>query len=422
MTQRTSGHKRWIATLVAVTSCLVLNVAAPPVARAAQSPPGQVLIVNENLTEDTAGDVARDGDVRLFVDRLLHQAPYSPDVLLLQEVNRRAMIVLARILERRTPFDYSIAIGPGARRSAGGRTTTLVGQGILVNSDTIKKKSRGGVLVTRHTRSQAAPGQNNLVKTHAYTLVGERGTDVELSLATLHFVKDSSLRTMKISRRLKNAWSKRIADKLRGKFRTKAPRHVSVIAGDFNQKRCRVPGPGCTPQPFWRTLAGDPYDYKDSIHTMVPYTGAPVDFIFVNKTVIKAGHDDNYTKAQQNDPSRYYSDHVFRWALVQGPDTTGPSRPRKVRGAYYGGGTTLRWFSARDGGSGLARHEIWRSRPNGRYERLAHKSGMCDLDFVDACKYTDNTAEKDVTYLYKIRGVDSAGNNGAFTEAVRVRS
>jgi hypothetical protein len=57
---------------------------------------------------------------------------------------------------------------------------------------------------------------------------------------------------------------------------------------------------------------------KDSVRNLIG--GHGVDFVFTEGRFVTAGKDATYVwKNVQNDPSRYYSDHAFRWALLGQP-------------------------------------------------------------------------------------------------------
>ena len=74
--------------LVTVIAGLALTGATPVHAGATEaSPPGRVVVVTTNLQEAwQTADVRDHSEMENYVERLIDQLPYFPDVVLLQEV------------------------------------------------------------------------------------------------------------------------------------------------------------------------------------------------------------------------------------------------------------------------------------------------------------------------------------------------
>lgn len=304
--------------LAAVVLALALLATLPSNAASGTdaSPPGRVLVVTANLQEAyDEGDAGDPSELSVFVDRVLEQTPYVPDVLLLQEVRGSSARVVAEELSERTGHDFRVAVDVGEdpyvpfERYVLHHETTVV-----VDVTTMAGMSAGGVVETRYEGS-AAYDRRPHVKGHVFTLVGEADGPLRLAVTSLHYVLGNRFESRATAHAYKRRWSVKLHDVMKSYFPTSSANTVDVIGGDFNAGRCAEdPGRRCELSPFWRTLTED-YGYSDAIWET--WGRAGVDFLFTDGGVVMAGADWDYggKDVARDDPS-FYSDHRFRWAVV----------------------------------------------------------------------------------------------------------
>jgi endonuclease/exonuclease/phosphatase family metal-dependent hydrolase len=283
----------------------------------ATSPSGKVLVVTTNLRA-AWGD---QGDMRVrmsrYVDRLLNQAPYFPDVLLLQEVKRNSADRVASLLSRRTRDRYVVAVRPPRipwRQTPKIRTET--DSAIVINRTTTKKLDHGGYISLTFKRSDAAdPSKRVEINQHARLSVQEISSGMKLSVASVHF-QYRLLKNRALWRPYQKQWAQKVAKKLGAKY----PGTIQTVGGDFNRTRCIHPGSGtltCTKNPFWRKFVNR-HHYMDTIYRVwrdgKKHLGlGGVDFIFTKGLPTNAQTDVSYNQRVR---STFYSDHHFVWATI----------------------------------------------------------------------------------------------------------
>lgn len=277
---------------------------------------GGVVVVASNLKEAfEAGDVARRGDMKVYVDRLLARLPQDPDVLLLQEVSLTSIEVVARLLRRKTGTRYRIAVAP-LRQPWTETDTRIVDQetGILVNAKTTRAVSKGGFVKTSYPRRVAARGIKPRVRKNAYVTVRHLKSGSKMSVASVHLVQRTFLKSDAIAHRYKAAWAEQLAAALQREARAEGA-SVRTIGGDFNSTRALRTASGTVTSytPFFVALSKR--DFTDAVWT-VTKMGGP-DYVFTSGTILNAGYDSTYDPSRVAESSpRFYSDHRFRWAQV----------------------------------------------------------------------------------------------------------
>jgi hypothetical protein len=248
------------------------------------------------------------------------------------------------------------------------------------------------------------------VKKSAYALLAERGDPrdgaLKVPVASVHFPKEREFRSSLVSQKLKARWSRQIAERL-GK-RWPGGQYKRTIAGDFNNFRCRSAGSygsggsvNCNQTPAYNALTKR-RGYKDSVMELAG-SGNPIDFIFTASNVVSAKWD----RWQPKKGKGFYSNHDLRWALIEGPDTTAPTNPGKIK-IYAGYGGMIHfghWDPSRDGGTGLKTYEVWRS--HGRGSTDWRKIGTTD---THSEMYKDYSVQKYEWYRYKVRPIDKVDN------------
>jgi endonuclease/exonuclease/phosphatase family metal-dependent hydrolase len=285
-------------------------------AASATSPPGKMVVVTSNLR--AAWGAQSDMPVRMgrYVNRLLDQTPYFPDVLMLQEVKRSSADKVASLLSDRTGNRYVVAVRPPKvpwHQTPKIRTET--DSAIVINRTTTKKLDPGGYISLTFKRSDAADPHTRVeVNQHARLSVAEVSGSLKLSVASVHF-QYKLLKNHSLWRTYQKKWAKKVTSKLSEKY----PGTRHTVGGDFNRTRCIVPGgpDTCKRNPFWRVFVNH-HDYRDSIYKVwrdgKKHLGlGGVDFIFTKGDPTNARTDRDYNKKAR---SGFYSDHKFVWATV----------------------------------------------------------------------------------------------------------
>ena len=369
-----------------------------------QSPEGQIAVANNNVEERDPIDMENHADMQNFVDRLLngagnasgHEIPYTPDVVLLQEVRGSSADYIGGLLTAATGCGFALAVSPGENYVVKNGTPVILREtAIMLNTDTMEKVGNGGYLITKYDGSQADPGVKRTFKSNAWTMARDLQSGETISLASIHFVKDGSLRNLDVARKLKNKWSRQVASTLKKKFPNA---DLSAIGGDFNANRCNGGDENCVGAPFWRSLIND-FNYRDSYWAIKDF-GRYIDYIFAKKFVVDADEDNEYD--QSSDP--YYSDHQFRWATLASQDVV-PPKPFKVWEANGWGKpmTQIKWTQSFDGG-GLTSYKVMEGRVEG---------GGCGDYRVIATQdrvFENKNLDKYETRCYQVRVSDAAGN------------
>jgi Endonuclease/Exonuclease/phosphatase family len=310
-------------------SCLLWVAVALPTAeqvaraRSRPAPSDRALIVIANLQEAFgSSDVRNPRDMRVFARRVLRRTPYRPDVLLLQEVRRRSARFVARRLSRRTRHRYVVAVDPG--RDPWKQTPRKVVKketAILINGHTMRKLRPGGFISTSYDPRYG----KREVKENAHLLAGKRGSNLSLSLASIHWPGRTG--SQRRTNRLGVRWSRKVADALVRKHPA-ATKRLRSIGGDFNRPCYHRPTyrHKWRPYPYCATLTNDRYRYKNAVFVVdarpnnKDIVNGGVDHIFARGQILSAGVDDAYNRLKAaSSPRRYYSDHKFRWAVVAAP-------------------------------------------------------------------------------------------------------
>ena len=325
MTATTTGMKRAraAAAAVVVAATVVPALLIPRAEAKRNTPKPRVLVVSVNLYETDTPDRRHLGDMYNFVDRVLHKLDFAPDVLLLQELVHRSVAAIRKRFTNKTGDRYVIVKDAGRHPWARVTDHRLIGKetAIVINSKTMRKTGSGGYFKFSYKRSQARRGSDVKVKKHAYAPLAKRDTEIEIPVVSLHYPKEREFRTLRTSRVLKKKWSRAIASRLNNKYPAHGSgKHMNVIAGDFNNFRCRgAGGLPCRETPAYHLLTHDPFNYKDAV-LAAGLRGNPIDFIFTTRAVCRAGWD----RYQPRDPgaSGHYSNHDFRWALLEGKPAT----------------------------------------------------------------------------------------------------
>lgn len=371
--------------------------------------PGRVLVVSANLYETDYGDVYDSSDLRVFVRRMFRQVPRSPDVVLLQELWGRSASAVAGIMSRRSPDRYAVAMPAADPPWRQPSSSYVVGtdSAIVVNTRTMRIK-RSGHLRLGYDPSKAT-GEVR-VKRHPYALMKERRGNFALPVVSVHFPKAEHFTTRKVSRNVKARWMRTLTRRLGRIFPNEFHRKRRVIAGDFNNPRCQRNAPLCKFTSAYR-VATRKLGYRDSVNIMNGWDN-PIDFIFSKAPVSQSGVD-HASKKQK----RRYSDHRFRWALLEKKDRTAPTAPGRV-GSGKGTHDEVKlrgWKPVRDGGSGFARFKVQRSRKGaGR--------GFHSIGRSRDTRFTDKRVKPGRKYWYRVVAFDRVGNRSGRTPAFRIRA
>lgn len=310
-----------LASAVCLLGLIVSGLLAPQTAVAAPptTPVNQVLVVTANLQEAFGDKDLRDlSEMTVFVDRVLAELGTRPDVLLLQEVRRKSAARVAALLTNRTGDQYAMAVAPPRRpvKTLSPRRSLHTDTGIVINTATMARASDPRFIATPYKYAHRRLTPRVIIKRHAYVLLTEKISGHRMPFTSVHYIHKRMLKSWTVQRYF-NKWAVALAENVKARF----PSDVagSSIGGDFNHQRCRYePEYNCQIEaPFYKTLTGT-YDYTDSYRVATGMkNGLGVDFIFTHWTVDGAGKDKDYVpRLVEDDPTKYYSDHQFRWALI----------------------------------------------------------------------------------------------------------
>lgn len=220
-----------------------------------ESPPGKALVVDANLQEAfRKPDVANPQDMRNFARGLVSKVPYAPGILLLQEVRKKSTHNVAQFMSEETKYTYEVAIEPPVHPwvPEGAKNDT----GIVYNTGTMHVEDDGGFL-----RTTSGDGG----KDHAYALLKENRGGLRVPVLSIHWPHGFDVMQR----------AKKTASFLLDEYPSPSDRHVPVIAGDFNKKRChggdswKWEARNCEPND-WYSLFTQKYDYSDVVLTANP--------------------------------------------------------------------------------------------------------------------------------------------------------
>lgn len=315
--RRSITSPSYLMCVVALATLLAGLFVQPSGAQAGtHSPDGQLLVVTTNLQEAWQNEANDNSEMRNYVSRLLDQVPFIPDVLLLQEVKLKSARFVKDLLTKQTGdvfgFGWKPPVQPWTQNP--GRRWEM-DNGILINTETVRKLDTGGWIDLTYKREHAADKVERVETTrHARVSVGERQGDLKLAGTSVHLQYGHLLE--RYDTQYQNAWTDKLATTMANKY----PDAVRVIAGDFNKDRCVGSSDvrSCEKSPFWDNLTSTPYSYDDALYRAfrngkegVGLGG--VDFIFTTGRIVDAGSDTSYDKSNS---ATFYSDHRFFWALI----------------------------------------------------------------------------------------------------------
>ena len=298
-------RRTWVTLLASLTVTAAMVVPTELAAAPGTSPDGRVLVVTANLREayPDGGDLADDGDMRLFVRTLLSKVPFKPDVLLVQEVSRQSSKFVARFLSQKTGKRYIAAVKPDDVVVQEQTRTVHTETAIILNTSTMAKKSKGGYIRLTYDRDDAEAGRRVNVRRQAHILAAERSSGTKIALMNVRFENRVEIRdSADWSYRTK--WTNRIAKFMNRRY-SSTKDEMRAIGGDFNVPRCRSGNTPCRKARWYKLITGDHFDYVDAFNRPGLFTG--VDIIFARQRSPDAGLDNG---------NRPYSDHRFRWAVV----------------------------------------------------------------------------------------------------------
>jgi hypothetical protein len=272
------------------------------------SPAGQVFVVTANLQEAfNREDYKNLKEMGVFVNRLLDKVPHRPDVLLLQDVRKSAVVRVVELLTKKTGDRYKIA--QRLRKEPWQKLPNNVWHStetaIVVNDATMELSGKAGFVRIRNPWGNPK-GDYVEYKGQAYARAVERDGGAVVGLMSVHLPKEP-VENRTTAKRF-GPWVDRLATFMAKHY----PTALRVIGGDFNQTRCLGKDP-CKEAPFWRTLTSAEHGYTDALwHEMEPRNWQDrlplgVDLIFTTLGVVNAGGD-------EKNPPVFYSDHRFFWA------------------------------------------------------------------------------------------------------------
>ncbi len=281
------------------------------------SPVDRIVVVTTNVQEAWGTDDMRSqSELNRYVDRLVEQVPFVPDVVMLQEVRRKSAAYIRDRLSRATGHTYGWGVRPPRRPwSQNPKIRTETDSAILLDTDTVEKIDDGGFISLAYARKHAADNVERVeVTRHARVSVRELEGDLTLAAASVH-LQYGHLIDRHVDR-YQIAWTDKLASVMANRY----PNAARAIGGDFNKDRCAEKSGAreCRKSLFWQNLTQDPWNYKDMLFEafLAGKEGVGlggVDFIFTSGDPTNAGSDTSYNK---DDPSEFYSDHRFFWGVI----------------------------------------------------------------------------------------------------------
>jgi endonuclease/exonuclease/phosphatase family metal-dependent hydrolase len=303
---------------------------------------------NDVRGEDETGDCSK--ELPLLTRRLnflFHDATPAfsdlyPDIIFVQEANRRSLKVLVRKLNERLrprglfrigkvlPRNPEQSDGPGGAVDDcnGNNGRVVADSGIIFNAETMTYR-HGGVFDLRYGCEIAAKGQPVEHHRALFGLVEERASRKRVAVMSVHMTSMDEIKPAVVQEKWEQ-W----ADGMMAKLRRSYPGVNSrIIAGDLNNHMCAAfpstskESDDCKKTPFWSAF--DERGYRDVIQRRISnreahYTkptdggrGRRIDFIFYQGDRICSATTDNEARhaskyvASNGDPTwaHYISDH-----------------------------------------------------------------------------------------------------------------
>lgn len=319
-------RSRALLFLLCLLPLLVSGTAGAQTVTWLESPPGQVLVVDNNLQEAFSADDVNDStDVDNFVTRLLTQVDYVPDVVMLQEVVRASAEGVAQRLSEETGYPFTVVVGPEDTAFPPGyedREDQVVREtAILINAATMTATGPQGFVETSYPAEDGIPGQRARTKHQAYSGLIERQTGDAFAAMSIHYLPTQNwFEDEQVAWKYKAQWSDELASFVEATFPANA---TGLLVGDFNNRRC-LSGPEtreCEHMPFWSALT-ETHGYTDAIFSSgIDAEIGPkrIDYIFGVTGFVEAASDLAYTDEDKADPAIFYSDHRFLWGLTTSP-------------------------------------------------------------------------------------------------------
>ncbi len=389
-----------------------------------KSPEGEIEVVSNNVYETEKADARKPGDMRRFVDRMAEMVPTAPDIVLVQEVRKVAVGNIKNYLTNKFGCTFVIPVNASKTGWRYINANRLIGQdtAVIVNSSSMAVEAKGFV-ANDYDLSLAASGTPVKVKKAAWVKVAEKdvvpgsGPDLlKVAAASAHYPRASHFKNSDVAARLAAVFSENIATKLSLALPddSRSDHKFHVLGGDLNTHR--YVDSASNPTPMYKLMTTAPLNYKDPVIEMVQ-SGSPnpIDFLFTDGNGIQAQEDKNNTHNESS--SDFYSNHDLRWAMIEGPDGTAPTRPGDIP-SKQGYGTFIRiwgWDRSRDGGTGFAGYTVYR-REAGRQDWTAMVTGLMETDF------RDETVEKGELYEYKVTASDNVKNESSPNATLQIRA
>lgn len=262
------------------------------------------------------GDLRSHFEVDNFARRVRDVVPQIPDVVLLQEVNHETSALAARKLSKRLGQRFVVAVRPVKNTTVEYRDKQVHTEtAIVLNSKTMAIGDRGGFIQSSYPKSAAAGGERVQVRRHAFMLARERGTGIKVPLVSPHYATVRSFKTAKLSNEYRGRWSRQIEKKLATRYRADSTSRAAVVGGDFNASRCFSGSyETCKEAAWWKVFTSAPHKYVDTLRELGLPAG--VDVLFSTGRPVTGNWDKN-GDFRESDRKRFYSDHRFRWVVVE---------------------------------------------------------------------------------------------------------
>ena len=427
--------------LLLVVGLLVGALGWPPGARGATgralSAPRRIWVVTANVREQGRHDARRHVDMRRFIratDTFVRKE--APDVVALQQVNRRSAKWLRKAFSKKTEHRFTLAVGPRQPGRGGDVRTEIESDhgrrllrrddtAILINTAAIRVLSKGKTHVTQPTGVGKRLPMRQMVP---WAKIREKRTGLKMTVTSIHYPTHAAFKTRRKSEEFKARSSARLTRLLDRKMHDTGPgdNRIPVLAGDFNATKCK-PGTSdhegtCRKSMFWQRMKRLSYDEALHIGEYGTRRNRMIDFIFTKGYVSDVYWDTNAQKASSGCCS-FYSDHGVATALLEDKDTTPPYPLEELLFERFPDGhphlfawddndvTGYERDGGWDGGPGEKHWLVYR-RPDGEenWERIARLEDHPRFETGDRYTDTDIDLREGGTFYYQVRAEDGSGN------------
>jgi endonuclease/exonuclease/phosphatase family metal-dependent hydrolase len=358
--------------------------------------------------------------MRNFVERTMRGVGLftAPDVILLQQVNRRSTEWLRMAFKRHSTYKYKTVLRPSPMRGTrsnnpvvkdimGGTAVKRDDSAILINTETTRVLSRGKITLTQPDSTASRNPIHQVIPWAKVVEKGSSGTRLRMIVPSIHYPRPNAFTTHRVDRLQKVKWSEHLSRVFKQKIndRGRGDSRISVLAGDFNATEClpwaNAWRPSCPKTIFWKNMRRLGYTAALRLFGRHGHHRVLVDHIFADSFVSNAIRDHKF---------KDYSDHGVVMAWLEDEDNTPPTPPRIARWRLTPDNHpkllfSTRWPPSSDWQTGISHYRIYRAG-----EQMKDPTFLDEVDGVVPYIDTSVDLSDGRRYHYQVRAVDRAGN------------